>query len=116
MEYDLRDESGVRIVEPRGPIDVSRSLALRELLGQLIGGAHGRVLLDLSGVTLIDSSGVGVLITAHRRAEQAGVAFGLAGPNASVSRVFELTRTDRLLRIFPDVGEGVAGLGGAQSA
>jgi anti-anti-sigma factor len=94
----------------QGPTDVSQALELRELLGQQIDGPAARVLLDLSGVTLVDSSGVGVLVAAHRRAAGAGAGFVLAGAPGPVGRVFELTRTDRLLRIFPTVEEGLDAL------
>lgn len=110
MEYTVSDDSGARIVHLSGPIDVSSSLELRDLLGGLVGTPGARVLLDLSGTTLIDSSGVGILVTAHRMAATAGSAFTIAGAPGPVGRVFELTRTDRLLRIFPSVAEGLAAL------
>jgi anti-sigma B factor antagonist len=110
VEYNLDDDSGVRIVRLQGPTDVSQALELRELLGQQIDAPGARVLLDLSAVTLVDSSGVGVLVAAHRRAEAAGATMALAGASQPVGRVFELTRTDRLLRIYSTVEDGLEAL------
>ena len=112
MEHTLTEEAGVKIVRLRGPMDVSRAMELRDLLGRLIDGPSARVLVDLAEVTLIDSSGVGLFVTAHRTADSVGARFGLAAAGGSVGRVFELTRTDRLLRIFPSVAEGVGALSG----
>lgn len=113
MDHRVDEETGVRVVRLEGPIDVSRSLELRDVLGEEISGPDARVLVDLRDVTLIDSSGIGVFVTAHRRADAAGAGFALAEPGANVGRVFELTRTNRLLRIYGTLDEGVQALAGA---
>jgi anti-sigma B factor antagonist len=110
MDYRIDTEGAVKLVRLSGPVDVSQALQLRELLGAQIEGPGARVLVDLSEVTLIDSSGIGVMVSAHRRADAAGAGFVLAGAAASVARVFSLTRTDRLLRLFDSVPEGVEAL------
>lgn len=111
MNYSTRHESGVTVVDLEGDVDVSGAPELRDLIAGLIAGPTARILLDLSDVAFIDSSGVGILVTAHRKATESGAQFGLASPSGTVARVFELTRTNRLLQIFPTVEEGVAALG-----
>lgn len=113
MTHSIDDNGGVRVLHLSGPIDVSRSSELRDVLGQEISGPQARVLVDLREVTLIDSSGVGIFVSAHRRADAAGAELVLAQPGANVGRVFELTRTNRLLRIYPTVDEGVKALSAA---
>lgn len=110
MRYSVEHDNGVKVVRLQGPTDVSQAVELRDLLGQQIDGPSARVLVDLSDVTLVDSSGVGVFVSAHRRAADAGAKFALAGAAATVGRVFELTRTNRLLEIFPSVDEGLQAL------
>jgi anti-anti-sigma factor len=110
VEYTVDESDGVRVVHLQGPIDVSGAMALRDLLGQQIDSPAARVLLDLEGVTLIDSSGIGILVTAHRRADGQGARFALAAARDTVGRVFELTRTNKLLQIHPTVAEGVNAL------
>jgi anti-sigma B factor antagonist len=110
MDYKIDTENDVKVIRLSGPVDVSQSLQLRELLGEQIDGPTARVLVDLSDVPLIDSSGIGVMVTAHRRAEKAGASFALAGAGETVGRVFSLTRTDKLLRLYPNVSEGVEAL------
>ena len=107
MVYAIDNEDGVTIVRLAGPVDVSHSLELREVLGEQIDGPGARVLVDLSDVALIDSSGIGVMVSAHRRADGAGAAFALAGAGSTVEKVFSITRTDRLLRLYPSVSDGV---------
>ncbi len=106
MEYTLEKEAGRSIVRPEGALDVSEAIHLREVLGEQLDGPGARVLVDLSAVRIVDSSGVGILVTAHRRADTLGARIVLAGAQPAVRRVFELTRTDRLLRIVPTLAEG----------
>ena len=111
MQHSISDQHGITVVVLAGELEVSEAPALRDLLGSLIAGPQSRILLDLGQVSFIDSSGIGVLVGAHRRAEEAGARIGLAAPNAGVRRVFELTRTDRVLRLYDSVPDGVAALG-----
>ncbi|MCW2967027.1 MAG: anti-sigma-factor antagonist [Solirubrobacteraceae bacterium] len=112
MDHEITERDGVTVLHLHGPIDVSRAMELRDLLGAQIDSASARVLVDLSDVSLIDSSGIGILVTAHRRADGQGARFGLAGAAGTVARVFEMTRTNKLLSLYATVDEGVAGLGG----
>jgi anti-sigma B factor antagonist len=112
MEHRIETQDGIRIVRLSGPVDVSQALELRELLGTQIDGPGARVLVDLEEVPLIDSSGIGVMVGAHRRADGTGAGFALAAAGATVARVFELTRTDRLLRLYDTVPEGLEALRG----
>ena len=112
MEHTIDEQGGVRVVRLTGPVDVSGAMELRDLLGKQLDGPGAKVLVDLSGVTLVDSSGIGIFVTAHRRADQVGGAMVLAAATQNVNHVFELTRTNTLLKIVPSVDEGVSALTG----
>jgi anti-sigma B factor antagonist len=104
------DTVGVaHVVHVEGDIDVSQALELRDALGALIG--HGQVVLaDLSLVPFIDSSGIGILVTAHRLADQNGGVFALVAPSHEVGLVLRMTRTDRLLKVYDSTESAVAAL------
>jgi anti-sigma B factor antagonist len=108
VELDQQDQDGVAVLRLAGDVDVSQSLAVRDAVGAAIE-AGAPVVVDLSGVRFIDSSGIGILVTAHRRAPEA---FAVAGAVEAVRRALELTRTDRILRLFDDVDEAVAAVKG----
>ncbi len=95
------------MVHVEGDVDVSSTLALRTALGAVLGNGSGRVVLDLAEVAFVDSAGIGLLVTAHRKAQAADGAFVLAALTPTVTRVLALTRTDRLLRVVPSVEQGV---------
>ena len=70
-----------------GDLDIASAPQLRELFQQHAGQT---VTLDLSGVTFMDSTAMGVLIAAHRRAEQHGGHIAIQGVQRPQMRLFEL--------------------------
>ena len=70
-------------------------------------GRRRRVLVDLSAVDYIDSSGIASLVEAFQKAKKTGTPFALAAPNPAALRVLELARLDRVFRIFASVEEGL---------
>ena len=110
MNSRVETLDGLVVVHVQGDVDVSHTLALRDTLATAMGDGSALVLLDLGGVGFIDSAGVGLLVTAHRRAQAASGAVAVARVSPTVSRVLELTRTDRVLRVLPTVEQGVEAL------
>ncbi len=113
MEHNVRDESGVTILDLSGEIDVSYATQLRDILVEIIEKGAGPLLVNLSDVRYIDSAGLSVLITANRKSQGAGLAFGLSNPQSTVQQVFKLTRINKVFKIFPTTEDGIATLGGA---
>ncbi|HXY13756.1 MAG TPA: STAS domain-containing protein [Terriglobales bacterium] len=68
------------------------------------------VIVDLTQVPYIDSSGLGSLVSACVSRQKAGRGVALAGVNDRVFRLFEVTRTDSLFLIFPTVDDALAAL------
>jgi anti-sigma B factor antagonist len=89
-------------VDVRGDLDLSTSPELGETLLREISGGNS-VVLDLSGVTFIDSTGLNALIQAFGACESNGGELALT-PNlpAQVSRVFRITGLDALPPIASD--------------
>jgi anti-sigma B factor antagonist len=98
MEHSVREAGGAVIASLRGEVDLENSPRARELLLGCVARAR-RVLVDLSGVEYIDSSGVASLIEAFQRAKKTGVEFALVSVNAPARRVLELARLDKVFTI-----------------
>ena len=75
---------------------------VREKLNPLIEQKLPRVLVDLTGVSYIDSSGIAVLIDAMQRIQAYGGKLALFGIRESVRSVFEIARLDQIFRIYAD--------------
>jgi anti-sigma B factor antagonist len=99
---------GCLIAQICGELDISTAPDLREqLLAILNRQTTSRLILDLSKLEFIDSSGVAVLINTERRARLLGGSIALVAPQRPVSRVLQICGVDRCLPIFNDVTAAV---------
>ena len=90
------------VIAPEGEIDLNSSSLVKVQLEPVIAEKRPRVIVDLSGVSYIDSSGLAVLIEAMQRVQAYGGAFVLCGLRESVNHIFNIARLDQVFRIFPD--------------
>lgn len=95
------------MIEWTGEVDLSVTPQAREQVLACLDGGTG-LLVELSGVTHIDSSGVAVLIEAHTTAKKSGLRFGLVSPSRQVLEVLHLARVDTILPIHASAEEAVA--------
>jgi anti-sigma B factor antagonist len=82
-----------------GEVDVSNADKLRGALDEAYGSNAEVVRVDLSSASYIDSTGIGVLVGAAHRADEASVAFEVANPQRNVERVLALLGVDDKLGI-----------------
>ena len=96
------------IVEVAGELDLHAAPQLRAEMGRAIESSQApRIVADLSGVTFIDSTGVGVLVGALKRTREAGGALHFCNAPARVRRVFEITGLIGVLPLFATREEAV---------
>ncbi|OBF09714.1 STAS domain-containing protein [Mycobacterium sp. ACS4331] len=93
--------SGITVITPSGRLNMVAAPALRRELHALVDGGHHRVVVELNAVELIDSSGLGALISGLKAARQAGGDLRIAAPTRQVTAVLELTNLNRVLRSHP---------------
>jgi anti-sigma B factor antagonist len=93
-----RDAGGVDLVALRGELDFASGEPLSTAFAGLSGGPR-RVVVDLAGLEFVDSSGVKMLVAAARAVEDAGGTFVLAGPTATVRRVFDILHLADVLTV-----------------
>jgi anti-sigma B factor antagonist len=89
---------GYAIVAVRGDIDIVAAPILREAFADAIGRAETGVIADLSLVSFIDASGLGVLAGASKRASDLPAGLRLSGVPDRVRRLLRLTGLDTVLR------------------
>jgi anti-sigma B factor antagonist len=104
----LPDEPNVLPLE--GEIDLHVSPRVSAALGAMIDQKPPRLVVDLSNVTYIDSSGLAVLIEGMQNVEAYGGKFILAGIQENVKPIFEIARLDQVFLIFPHVDAALAAI------
>ncbi|WP_374102576.1 STAS domain-containing protein [Micromonospora sp. D93] len=85
--------------------------------GRHVAEVGGHVVVDLSRVHIIDSTGLGLLVRAHREARERGVTLCLAAPSRFIRTVLHTMRLDGAFPIFDSRDDALAQLsdGGART-
>ena len=104
MRHAVSEEGARLVVRLEGEVDLENSPKAREVLLEAVGGDRA-VLVDLSGVTYIDSSGVASLVEAFQVAKRKSIAFALVSVNPAALRVLQLARLDKVFTIHESLPE-----------
>jgi anti-anti-sigma factor len=112
MEFVKKQvQPGVIILQMTGSIRIGPNCQQIELaLDELIKGSNIWVVFDLSGVTYIDSAGIGTVVRGLIKLKKLGGTLRLSGVKGMVGGVLKLTQIDRTFEIFPTAEEAAAGL------
>ncbi len=107
MEMQLREEHAVQILTCQGRIDAQVSNRVKERIQQLLDQGFTQIILDLEGVELLDSSGLGALVSCMRRAKEKDGEIKLVGLRTEVRSIFDITRVTRLFHICEYVSDAL---------
>jgi anti-sigma B factor antagonist len=102
----LPEEKNVLSLE--GEIDLHVSPRVAASLEAMIRDKPPRIVVDLSRVNYVDSSGLAVLVEAMQNVEEYGGKFALAGLQENVRSIFETARLDQVFLIYPHVDAALA--------
>jgi anti-anti-sigma factor len=102
LEVQSEDRDGLVHVALRGELDLSTVGKVHDELRRVEAAAPAVVVLDLSKVTFLDSTGLRCLVTADERARDAGRRLVIVRGPEPVQRVFAITRLEERLEIVED--------------
>lgn len=97
-----RTEGPVEVVSLSGTLDAWSEPGVRAELREILEKGRSRLVLDLSSLRRIDSTGLSALLSVLKAARGAGGDVVLLSPSASVVSVLRLTRLDQILEAFDD--------------
>jgi anti-sigma B factor antagonist len=105
----IEELGDVWVVTPRGEIDAYSAPSLREDLRVLVEERGALVVvIDLSAVTFLDSSGLGAIVGTLRRLRERDGRLTIVEPKTAASRIFEHTGLDAVLDLYDDRGKAVS--------
>jgi anti-sigma B factor antagonist len=102
--YEGSDGSTIHVLSLTGEFDLAVASVLRDELLERLNAIPRAVVVHLGGVTFIDSSILGALVVAARRARELGVALRLAEVPSVVTKLLRLTAMSRFFTIHPNLG------------
>ena len=108
MEVHISNHQDAAVIEIRGEVDLYTSPQVREVIVGVTQRRTPSVIVDLTGVGYMDSSGVATLVEGLQFCRGYGGAFRLAGLGETVRQVFRFAKLDTVFEIYPGVGEALA--------
>jgi anti-sigma B factor antagonist len=112
VELQLTTRNQVAVLAIKGRLDAVRVGSVREEIGGLPEKGHAKVVLDLTDLEWIDSSGVGALVVLYKNARAKGGEVKVANLQRQPKEIFRLLRLETAFEIFDTVDAAVAKLGG----
>jgi anti-sigma B factor antagonist len=102
MEFVTQElDELVAVVRGEGRLNMVSAPLLREAVTEAIAGGRPRIVVDLSGIEFMDSSGLGALVGCLKSARQAGGDLRISAPTDQVVMVLQLSNLDRILTSYP---------------
>ncbi|MGH9497700.1 MAG: STAS domain-containing protein [Terriglobales bacterium] len=100
----------ITVLEISGKITIGRDCQHLEWAAEgLVRDKHKKIIFDLSGVTHVDSTGIGIIVMAAGEVKEAGGELRLAGVNGHVEHILKLTSIDKVVAWKPTVAEAASG-------
>lgn len=95
-------EGGALVLALRGEVDMATADVIEQAAARASGNGYRCLVVDLSEVTFMDSSGLHAIADAHRAMQAAGGKVRVVNDSPSLARIFDLTGLNRLLTIVSD--------------
>jgi anti-sigma B factor antagonist len=101
MKASLRQVGDVAVLDLTGKITIGEGdVVLRDKVHELLDAGKSKILLNLQGVTYMDSAGIGELVACYKRAREKGGAMRLLNPSGKVADLLQLTKLEQVFDTF----------------
>jgi anti-sigma B factor antagonist len=104
------EDGAATVIVAQGELDVLTAASLRTAISDVIDGGRAHLVLDASGISFLDSTGIGVLVIALRRTRAFDGSFAIAGARGGALRTLELTGLTRVFTLYDTVAEAEAAI------
>jgi anti-sigma B factor antagonist len=106
--FDVAERDGWAVVTVTGEVDVASAPRLREQLVGLVTDGQTRLVLDLDNVDFLDSTGLGVIVGALKRARTHGGDLRVACAQPRILKVFEITGLHLAMPIAETIDDAIS--------
>jgi len=108
MKSEIRDRGDVRIIKLSGKITIGAGdVKIRELIDQALEDGKKHILLDLAGVSTIDSSGIGEMVACYTTVTKQGGQLKLLRLSPKINDILQVTQLITVFDVFDDEEEAV---------
>ncbi|MCG3196155.1 MAG: STAS domain-containing protein [Candidatus Omnitrophica bacterium] len=110
MEFEIKTERGARIIEMSGALDMHASEEALRVLREAVRSAPNALLLDLSGLRYLKSSGYQVLFEVIEDSRKLAVPLAVVGAPEGIAEIMRVFRLEDLIPVYPSVHDALDGL------
>ncbi len=110
MAMKTESKNGLMICRVEGDIDISCSPELKKVFDKLISQKTPKIVIEMTKVTYVDSSGLATLVGILKNMRSYGGKMRLAGMSPKIKSLFEITKLDKLFEIMASEEEAMMGL------
>lgn len=103
----LSQVNGVPVVRAAVEVDATNAQDLRSAILAAISTGTERLIVDMGGTEFCDSTGLNVLVRAHKRLEEAGGELLLVATEPTLLRIFKVTGMDTMFHLFASLDEAL---------
>lgn len=111
LETAIGEKSGIPVVTVAGEIDVFTASEFKSAINKAANAGAANLVVDLTDVSYMDSSGFGVLLGATKRMRPRGGGINLVGCNPAIERMLVITNLDTIFGMFKSVDDAMEMLG-----
>jgi anti-sigma B factor antagonist len=109
MKANIRHHGKVTVVDLSGKVTIGEGdIKLGQAIGGLLEEGRKHLVLNLGGVSYMDSAGIGELVACYKRAAEKGATLKLLNPNGKVQDLLILTKLQEIFDIYQDEREALA--------
>ncbi len=108
IEINSSHKGGIQVIEVSGRLDSVTVGQFKKNFYKTLDAKNREAVLDMSGISFVDSSGLGVLVVIFKEMKAQGGDMLLCGLHRNVRQIFELVKFDRIFKIFNSQEEAVA--------
>ena len=110
LRLDKAERDGFAVLEVAGEVDVATAPRLRQQLVETASSGRDTLIVDLSDVEFLDSTGLGVLVSGLKRFRTLGGDLVVVGTRPRILKVFEITGLTTVFGMYDTVDDAVAAL------
>jgi anti-sigma B factor antagonist len=115
LDTKFREEQGYKILEVEGEI-VYTAPQFKDAVNEIINSGQKDLIVDMSQVSYMDSSGFGTLLSATKRLRPEGGTVNLVSVNSAIDRMLRITRLNTVFNIHNSVNEAIDNIQGGKAS
>lgn len=113
MEFSQKKVKGILVCTIKGQIKISTQTECKEYCNKLMEeNCFNTVVLDISGVSYMNSAGIGMIVECYKKFKENGGRLALCSLPLDIRKLFEITKLDQFIEIYPDEETAIRELAG----